>query len=206
MQVRVIGPGAKPAENPVDALLALASYNVELHLSRTFSCDTTSSSSPIGDLLEIKARRLAGATVKSANLWSLLEVNGIPELGEANLADKDTLADFLRTRSTRNAEQFREWFHKNGELKEREVLREYISLLREVPWVQSLPLKVLRFVVTTGLGFIPPIGQVVSFLDTFMVEKVFRGRSPRFFVDDLSTFYGRIKLQQNQYTRSLRSG
>jgi hypothetical protein len=197
MQVRVIGPGARPGEDPIDALLALARYNIELHLARVLSCTTTSSSSPLGDLLEIKARRITRTDVTAANLWSLLEVNGIPDLGKLDFVGTSFFEDFLKLCSSRQADGFRGWFHENKELNEREILREYVGLLREVPWVQRLPSKILRFAVTTGLGFVPGLGHVASFLDTFVIEEMLKGRSPRFFMDDLRDFHGTIKLQQS---------
>jgi hypothetical protein len=196
MQVRVIGPGAKPGIDPVDALLSLARYNIELHLSRVLSCNTTSSGSPLGDLLEIKARRITRTDVASANLWSLLEVNGIPDLGKLDFVGTPFFQDFLRVCSSRQADRFRTWFHENKDLHEREILREYIGLLRTLPWIQRLPSKILRFAVTTGFGFVPVLGQAVSFLDTFVIERMLKGHSPRFFMDELRDFHGTIKLQQ----------
>lgn len=192
MQVRVIGPGAKPGEAPIDALLALARYNIELHLSRVLSCTTTSSGSPLGDLLEIKTRRITNTDVTAEKLWSLLEVNEVPDLGKLDFVGTPFFEDFLKICSGRQAQGFREWFHGNNDLNEREMLREYIGLLREVPLTQRLPTKILRFVVTTGLGFVPALGLAASALDTFVIDQMLKGSSPRFFIDDLRDFYGKI--------------
>lgn len=195
MQVRVIGPGARPARDAVDALLALARYNIELHLSRVLSCTTTSSGSPLGDLLEIKARRVTRTDFTSANLWSLLEVNGVPDLGKLDFVDTPFFTDFLKVCSSHKADEFRAWFHENKNLNERDFLRKYIELLRTLPWIQRLPSKIVRFAVTTGLGLVPILGQAVSLLDAFVVEQVFQGRSPKFFIDELRDFRGAISLQ-----------
>jgi len=194
MQVRVIGPGSRPGEDPVDALLALARYNIELYLSRILSCNTASSGSPLGDLLEIKARRITRTNVAAENLWSLLEVNGVPDLGQMKFVGTSFFDDFVTLCSSRKAESFREWFHQNKGLSEREFLREYLELLREVPVVDRLPSKILRFAVTTGLGFVPGLGEAASFLDAFVIDRILKGHSPRFFVDDLREFHGKIKL------------
>lgn len=194
MEVRVIGPDSQPSTDAVDALLALANYDIELYLADTFSCDTLSSSSPLGDLVEIKARRLVGASVTLDSLCNLLEVDGIPDLGAAELGDATTLRAFLKTCSSADAAKFREWFHAADISDPKEILREYVGMLRTVPVVQRLPVKTLRFAVTTGLGFVPVLGQVASAIDTFLVDKLFRGHSPRFFLDDLRTFAGRIGI------------
>jgi hypothetical protein len=120
MQVRVIGPGARPTENPIDALLALARYNIELHLSRILSCNTASSGSPLGDLLEIKARRITRANVSASNLWTLLDVNGVPDLGKLDFVGTQFFEHFLKLCSSRRADVFRKWFHENEQLNERE--------------------------------------------------------------------------------------
>ena len=148
MQVRVIGPGAKPGEDPIDALLALARYNIELHLSRVLSCTTTSSGSPLGDLLEIKARRITHTDVTAANLWSLFEVNGIPDFGKLDFVNTPLFEDFLKLCTDRHADVFRGWFHENKQLNERRSYEMYVGLIREIPWVQRLPAKALRFAVT----------------------------------------------------------
>lgn len=197
MQVRVIGPGARPGEDPVDALLSLARYNIELHLSQVLSCTSTSSGSPLGDLLEIKARRITRGDVATANLWSFLEVNGIPDLGKLDFVGTPFFEDFLKLCSSRQADTFRGWFHENKELNEREILRQYLELLREVPLVERLPSKILRFAATSGLGIVPGLGEVASLLDTFVIDRMLKGRSPRFFMDDLRDFHGKIKLQKS---------
>src|SRR5205823_13478116 len=40
--------------------------------------------------------------------------------------------------------------------------KEYAALLRDVPRIQSMPVKVLRFISTTALGAIPGVGPIVG--------------------------------------------
>ncbi len=199
MQVRVLGPDTKPKDNPVDALLAISQYNVELHLSQIYSCNTISSSSPLGDLLKIKAKRMIPAQDVSDKLWSLLELNSIPDFGSIRFDNVPIFSDFLRICSTRHATDFRQWFHTAKDLDERELLKEYIGFLREVPFIEGLPSKITRFIITTGLGAIPVIGSVASvvcsLLDTFVIEKIFKGCSPKFLIDSLTQFAGKIKTR-----------
>ncbi|AFY75061.1 hypothetical protein Syn7502_03177 [Synechococcus sp. PCC 7502] len=193
MQVRVIGPGTNPKIDPVDALLALALFNIELYLSIKFECASSSSGSPLGDLIDIKLDRLVEQSVRSKNIWSLLEINNIPDLGNLDLTDECNFKDLLKVIRSQNANEFRKWFHDRKTLDEREIFKEYVGLLSEVPAIQTLPSKAIRFCVGNGLGFVPVIGQVFSFIDTFLLEKFLQGNSPRYFIEDLKKFRGKIK-------------
>jgi len=197
IQVRVIGPGHDPKRNIADALLALTLYNSDLYLSEKFDSENTSPFYPVGDLLEIKKNRLFKSTAYSGNFWSLLEINGVPDLSQIDLAQESNLRDILNVATNKNAKDFRDWFHKNRELSEKEILREYLYVLKQIPWIQRLPSKALRFIVTLGFGFIPGLGQAISFFDSFIVDRLFRDKSPKFFIDDLTSVTGSLRLQQN---------
>jgi hypothetical protein len=196
LQVRVIGPQHDPKKNIADTLLALTLYNSDLYLAEIYDCQDISPFYPVGDLLDIKKNRILKTTGSSNNFWTLLEVNGVPDLSKIDLSVESNLSKLLKVASNKNAAYFRDWFHTKKELSEKEILREYIGILNEIPTIQGLPLKALRFVVTSGFGFIPILGQIVSMFDTFIVEKLFRGKTPKFFIDDLTKIKGRIKLQQ----------
>jgi hypothetical protein len=194
MQVRVIGPKHDPKRNIVDTLLALTLYNSDLYLAEKYKCQDTSPFYPVGDLLDIKEKRLKKGTGYSDKFWTLLEVNGVPDFSQVAFTQGLTLRDFLDVTSNKNAKDFRDWFHGNKELSEKEILREYIGVLQKVPWIQRLPSKILRFVVTSGAGLVPGLGQVTSFFDSFIVDRLFRGKSPKFFIDDLTNITGNLNL------------
>jgi len=196
MQVRVIGPGHDPSINVVDTLLMLVRYNADLFLSKKYNCENVSPFFPVGDLLAIKSKRMGLETSISDKLWNFLEVIGIPDFGQIDLHAGKNFVNFLRITSSKTAKDFRGWFHSRNSLNEKELLREYLAVLNEVPWIQRLPVKALRFAVTTTSGLIPGLGQAVSLFDTFVVDRLFRGKSPKFFVDDLTKFKGNLKLQQ----------
>jgi len=194
MQVRVIGPGHDPIRNVVDTFLALVLYNSELYLAEGYDCQNTSPFFPIGDLLDRKGRRLANDDRGAGKLWTLLEINGIPDLSSIDFAQGSTFSDLLKVCSSKNAETFRCWFQEKQNLSEKEVLAEYVGLLKQISWIERLPAKVLRFAVTTGFGFVPGLGHAVSIFDTFVVDRLFRRRSPKFFIDDLTKVSGNLQL------------
>lgn len=196
VNVRVIGPQFDPQRNIADTLLALTQYNSDLFLANKFDCQNISPFYPIGDLLEIKNNRIVNETGHTDNLWTLFEVNGVPDLSKFVLTQESNITDLLKVSMNKNTSDFRDWFYKNQELNEKELLREYLGVLKQVPAIQKLPLKSLRFIITTATGFVPFLGQIVGFFDSFIIEKLFKGKSPKFFIDDLTKATGSLKLQQ----------
>lgn len=192
--VTMLGPTTDPSSKPIDALLALTLSNIELYLSNQFSCVSMSTGSPMGDCLDLKS----GYSGKKDHpgrhrLWSFLDVASVPNLAAVTLADQSKFSDVLKLTDSRNARVFREWFHQNATLTDTEMKARYVDLLHEVPWAQTAPIKALRFAVTNLLDAkIPSLGKVASLADTFLLDKVLKGNSAKFFVDDLRTFSGKI--------------
>ncbi len=204
--VGVLGTN-NPGKNIETALLALATYNSDLYLADKFDCQNTSPFYPVGDLLDIKQNRLLKNTGYSDKLWKLIEIDGVPDLSQIDFAQGSNLSVLLNVVSNKNVKDFRDWFHANHELSEIEILQEYIGVLNHVPWIQSPLSKKLRYVVTSTAGYIPVLGQAVSLFDTFIVDRLFKGKSPKFFIDDLTNIKGTLKLKSPPRTggRKVRS-
>lgn len=196
MQVRVLGPTTDVSANPVDALLALTLTNIELYLSKQFGCISMSTGSPIGDCMELKLRHLMRDHPARTRLWSFLEVANVPNLAAVTLADPTKFADLLRLTQNRNAQVFREWFHQTAPLSEKEVYARYIDLLHEVPWAQTAPVKGLRFAISLGLDMVnPALGKAANVVDALLLDRLLRGNSAKYFVEDLRTFTGKIGVR-----------
>ena len=193
MQVRVIGPGTKVSRNIVDALLALGLMNIELYLSEQFNCVSSSTASPIADCISLKLPRLDRDHKARPNIWKFLEVTGIPDVCDSLLADTNNIAEFIELTQGSNARQFRNWFHSKAKLSEREILQAYIEVLHQESWAQKAPGKFLRYAITTSAGFVPILGPIASAIDTFVVDKLLAGKSPKFFIQNLRNFSDQIK-------------
>jgi hypothetical protein len=191
MEVRVSGCDQPSADNPADYLLALAAANSDLFLliANKFSCSNISPHFAVGHFIDRKACATSEAT-NNSRFWTLLRINGVPDFSCADLSNGNNLSSLLAIAGGRKAQEFRNWFHSNEQLNESEVLREYVATLREVRWAERLPVKLLRFVTTTALGSIPIVGPFVGAaadaFDTFVVDWLFRGKSPKFFIDELA--------------------
>jgi hypothetical protein len=101
-----------------------------------------------------------------------------------------SLIKIMKLKHSKDGTAFREWFDKNCRSDSATLARNYIDLLKTIPTVNKLPARVLRFLVTSAVGLVPVVGGVVGAvapaLDSFFVEKWFRGSSPKFFIDELT--------------------
>ena len=149
---------------------------------------------PNVDLLELKNKRIMRNCNTSKKIWTLLEINGVPDLSKIDLSKEANLLKFLKVVNNKNSNDFRAWFHNNKDLDEKEILKEYLGVLQQVPTIDKIPSKSLRFVSTSILGLIPVVGQLASFFDSFVINKLFKDKSPKFFIDDLTNFTGNLKL------------
>jgi hypothetical protein len=128
---------------------------------------------------------------KAANSYSeLREICGIPDVGEAVLTKQATIEDILKLAASRDGAAFLEWFHNNCRTDTATTAREYVELLRRIPKVQSTPAKILRFIVTAAIGLIPGVGTIAGSLagalDSFVIDRIARGGSPKYLIDKLS--------------------
>ena len=194
MEVRVIGEGYTPRTHVVDTLLALCLYNSDVYLSQKYKSTSISPFSPIGDLLNVKIARVK---TTGRAFWTLCKVNGVPDLGALPFSDEKCFKDFHRVTMSSNAVAFRNWFHSLTAVDETEMLKEFISLLHQVPFCERLPMKLFRFAITSALGFVPIVGQIASVFDTFVVDKLFRGGA-KFFMDDLNKVSGTFRTGANK--------
>ena len=194
MQVKVMGMNPDPLGNVVDTLLSLVLYNSDFYLSRKFDCTSISPFFPIGDVLRIKTTRAIG---RSEALWKLFEINRVPDFSFIDLNQYDVFKALHKVTLSSKAKSFREWFHSRENLSENEILKEYLTIIQDVPWTQKLPTRILRFITTTGLGLIPGVGLAASFFDSFVFDRIFRKGSPKYFIDDLRQLSKTKGLQQS---------
>jgi hypothetical protein len=73
---------------------------------------------------------------------------------------------------------------------DQEIVAEYLKAVSSEGWAQSIPSKMLRYVLTGVIGAIEPItGHSFSLADTFLLEKLTGGWKPNRFVEkNLSSF------------------
>ncbi len=196
-QVRIYGgPDSDWRGDEVDIVMSLAQTNIELLLAQNENCTDVATASPTGHLIKAKAERSLGG-IEAANAFAFIrEISEVPDIGEGVLEKKITVKNLLKLRETRNAEQFRIWFHAHCRDNPVKAAKECNKLFRQVPMIQSVPMRILRFIITNVPGYVPipgvgpAISTAVGIIDSFFLENWCRGKSPKFFIDDLRQLNG----------------
>jgi len=191
MEMKFIGPSLDIANNIVDTCLGIGLMNMELYLAKEFDCVSSSTGLPIGDCISLKLPRITQNFNVKDKLWNFLDIAGVPDISGPLLADKVKLKKFIKLTKSRDAEAFKKWFHESKNLTEKEILKAYIEVLHQVPWIQSKAGRVFKMITS-----IVPSGEIiveagVSIFDNFIVEKI-RKKGLKFFMEDLRKFSNQI--------------
>ena len=118
---------------------------------------------------------------------SLLELNNIPDIGKAIADDNISLLDIWKLRKKRISKDFRKWLRKATNKDARNIERLYVASLGNKALIDSLPLRAIRFAITSVASAVSPaIGLPFGIVDSFFVNKWLSGYSPKLFLDELS--------------------
>ncbi|MGB4765841.1 MAG: hypothetical protein WBH09_02920 [Rugosibacter sp.] len=102
-----------------------------------------------------------------------------PSLAEVIDAGERTLDDFLLLLD--KAARFKDWLKKVNP--DEDLVRSYMRDITSEGWIQRLPAKSLRYILTLGLDATNPVaGIAAGFMDNFVVEKLLSGWHPNHFV------------------------
>jgi len=188
------GPDVPATGDEIDTVLVLGMANIELRLADVVGAADLATASPVGHMLRAKVERAVDRDA-AESFGELREIADIPDVGEAILARNSSVGDVLKLAASSDGTAFREWFHNNCRKDTVATARAYSELLKEIPGVQSVPAKVLRFLVTTGIGLIPGAGAIAgpaaTALDSFVLERLVQGGSPKYFIEHLSQLAAR---------------
>jgi hypothetical protein len=203
-QVRCFGGADEESrdKDEIDTVLHICAANLELRVAQFAKCDDSSTANPVGHLLKAKIDRTFGTEVPFRSLVHLMELEGIPDIASAVLENpiesrSTLLTNLMKVKRSRDGAEFRKWFHESCRGEHRDVARNYVELLKRIPTVNRMPLRILRFLLTSAIGVIPVIGNVLgvgaSAIDSFFVERWFRGASPKFFIENLKQTVSEVK-------------
>jgi hypothetical protein len=183
-QVKALTLG--PIRAPADVVLRVAEMNLDLLIAaRTSEADLMA---PRGaDLvLRSKLQRAGIHEADSSPMLALLELTRLPDPSAAVAAGKISLGQIWKLRQSRTSRRFREWLRRVDAHDPRELERAYADSLQEEHLYDGLPVKAIRFLVTTGIGIAHPIaGVAASAADTFLLDRLAKGFRPKLFIDDL---------------------
>lgn len=174
----------------IDSVLRIARANLEMLLALQTGCTDTATGTPVGHVLKAKQQRGSARSSPFETFGSLKEITEVPDIAsyviDASIPDRSArLHDILIKRGTRDAVQFRAWFHEKCRDSPHVIAKEYGRLMHDIPFVSTHKGKTLRLLATTMAGvYDPALGLVTSIADSFLVDLV-RKRNPKYFIEDL---------------------
>ena len=119
----------------------------------------------------------------------MLELNNIPDIRQAVMSDDIDLSTIWSLRQKRISSQFREWLREASPQNRRDLEKAYVQVLGKSTLADSLPIRTIRFAVTTIAGLNPIVGLVAGAIDNFFVDKWLSGYSPKLLLDELSKLF-----------------
>ncbi len=175
------------------ALLAVANLNHRIEWMDTFKALPAFNDTDVA-LFQTKLGYVAAALEGSnqqARLGRVLELAGIPNVGEAARAGTLDFARLLEVRASDEAKAFRDWLSRTDELGDEDI-RKLLSGLsaRMARAVNSPAGKVIRVLLGTAVGAAASgavgagLGTAAGLLDQFIWDALLPRRGPWTFVDD----------------------
>lgn len=194
-RLRGVGPKQVTIFNPyvpanstdipeVRAVLRVAFENLLLGIGRHVEASEITGDAQTLNVLRAKGQRF-GFAVEGINAFTQIQqVSGVPDLGEAFAKNGITAQEIIRLRNSKHCQALRDWFGKGSPSESaEETLQRYIETIGKPSLIEGLPLRALRFATTNGVGFVAPVaGMVLSAIDSFLLGKMFPGKSPRLFM------------------------
>lgn len=192
-QIRILRQGKN--RDPIDLLLQIAEINMILYFSTLFEDADLFVPDGAEALLKNKILRLGIKDNYLDNFIALLELKNIPNIGKAVQSGDFLLFDIWKIRGKEHSINFRKWLKNASKQDEKNIVKLYIESLENIPLIQALPLKVLRFAVLTICSAISiPLGLTLGIGDSFFAEQWLKGYSPKLFIDELQ----KIKINKKE--------
>ena len=120
---------------------------------------------------------------------NLLELHNIPDIRSAIISNDIDLSQIWRLRQRKVSSDFRKWLREADPQSISDLEKAYIRVIGKITQADSLPVRSLRFAITSIAGLNPISGLIAGFVDNFFVDKWLSGYSPRLFFDELSNLF-----------------
>jgi hypothetical protein len=184
---QIAGDGV--VRNPADLVVRVAEANMEVVLADLAGGTDLLVSSGTEKLLKQKVLRANSPPVSLEGFGRLLDLNKIPDIRAAVESGGLSLSELWKVRQSSNGRRFRKWLSEAELESGRDLERLYVESLGQSSLVESLPLRVLRFALTTIVDSAstahPAVGLGVGIVDNFFVEKFLKGYRPKLMFDEL---------------------
>lgn len=180
----------QPIREAVDVVLKVAEINLSIYMANQVGgCDLQA---PDGtqNLLTAKMVRSGIKINTLKNFIQLLDLNNLPDPGKAIISGDITLGDIWKIRKKKTSRQFRNWLRSANSDDARDLEKMYIESLGNDSIFESLPVQLIRFAITLGVGAVNPLaGLGTEIIDSFFVDKWSQGYAPKLFINQLINLY-----------------
>jgi hypothetical protein len=177
--------GMSPPLDPITPALLLTyvlNARADLALASFYGGDfaTSQASSAIVRLKHADMLKRAGLNAHARDQFHEILLGHCPRLSDAIDSGERSFDEFLKLLD--KAAKFKEWLKSVSP--DEHLVQRYVRDVTSEDWLQRLPVKVLRYLITLGIGSANPIaGKAAEVADAFILEKVFGGWKPNHFVE-----------------------
>jgi len=190
-QVRCLQSYNPQQHDDVNLLLNLSAMNLDIYLASLVGATDLTSSSNVASLLSAKAERFLKKAQLSVRTDEILkDFSRILNLSEVNIGEAITAGslgfhDISQMRVSSDFASFRKWFHENIASNPTEANREYVKAISKPEITDRLPMKKVKYVVTSLDSLSPYLEQFVSSPDNFIWNLIIKGNSQKYLIDEL---------------------
>lgn len=177
--------------NPISKIIDIAYANLEFYMSDLMNCSFSSTFVPVGHFLKNKQEKMLKREVSEETFLKLLDFGDYPNIGHAVVNNEVNIVKVLQLQKSKDAEDFKEWFHEIIKTNPENIQKEAFSLHKSIiKDVREPKFSKLRFAVTNILGSVPFVGAILgpaaSSIDSFVLSDVLKRKSPLYFLDSLN--------------------
>ncbi len=175
----------EPSDPPeIQAVLRVTFENLLLSMGGHIETTEITADKSTLSVLQAKGQRLGYSPEGNLAFAQMQKVSGVPDIGEAFAAKQLKPEQLFDLRYSKHCQALRDWFVQGAPSDSAtETLRRYVETIGKPSWIDSLPVKILRFATATGISVKAPIsGLLISAADTFLLSKWFPAKSPRLFM------------------------
>lgn len=190
---------AEPGDSlEIRAVLRVAFENLLLSIGGQLEVTEITSDAATLSVLRAKGQRLGYQPEGNQAFAQIQKVSEVPNLGDAFASKRLSAKQLLDLRSSKHAQSLRDWLATGapGESADETVAR-FVESVGRGSLIESLPAKAMRFAATTGLGALGDwAGAAAGAVDTFLLSRWFRGKSPRLFLKQAKVVLANIPVMQ----------
>lgn len=169
-----------------DLVLRVAEINMEIVMAAQTQNADLFTSQGADNLLRQKLIRSKVPQKLLNGFFKVLDLTKTPDIRPAVEKEELTLSEIWKVRNSTKGKRFREWLREADTKSARDLEREYVEAISQNTLADSLPLRTMRFIITSLTGVLNPIvGLGTSVVDSFFLDKWLSGFSPKLFLDEL---------------------